>query len=133
MPVEVEINSKQIFEDHEDSEKNKCLGEITYHNKGAILEFTEKYEDQELKFKMTILENKVITSRNNQPMIFDLQNKNNTTLNTQYGVLNMVITTKVVDITKEEDLIKKIHLEYEIELENSMKYDNVVEINLSEK
>lgn len=130
MPVEVEIKSKQILEDHEENETNKCQGEIEYHNKGAILKFTEKYEDQELKFKMTILENKIITDRNGQAMIFDLQNKNNTTLNTPYGVLSMVITTKVIDITKEENNIKRIYLEYNIELENSMKYDNIVEINL---
>ena len=52
MPVEVEINSQQIFENSQDSENSKCLGEITYHNKGAVLQFTEKYENQELKFKI---------------------------------------------------------------------------------
>lgn len=132
MQVKVEINSKQIMKDGQtESEKNICDGEIVYHNKGAILEFTEKYEEQELKFKITILEDKVITSRNGQAMIFDLQNKNNTTLNTPYGVLNMTITTKKINIEKVENLIKKIHLEYKIELENSMDYDNIVEINIS--
>ena len=52
MQVNVEIKSKQIFEDHEESESNKCLGSITYHNNGTVLEFTEKYEDQELKLKV---------------------------------------------------------------------------------
>ena len=42
MLVEVEINSQQIFENSQDSEKNKCIGEITYYNKGAILQVTEK-------------------------------------------------------------------------------------------
>lgn len=64
MQVNVEITSKQIFKDHEDEESHKCLGEITYHNNGTVLEFIEKYEEQELKFKMTILEEKIITKRN---------------------------------------------------------------------
>lgn len=132
MPVEVEINSKQIFENTTDGESNKCEGQITYHNKGAILEFTEKYEDQELKFKMTILENKIITLRNNQNMIFDLKNKNNTTLNTPYGILNMTITTKKMDIIREGSNIREIHLGYDIELENGIKYYNIVDINVKE-
>lgn len=132
MPVEVEINSKQIFENTTDGENNKCEGQITYHNKGAILEFTEKYEDQELKFKMTILNNKIITVRNNQNMIFDLQNKNNTTLNTPYGILNMTITTKKIEVIREENKIKEIHLGYDIELENGMQYYNIVDINIKE-
>ena len=47
MKVNVEINSKQIFEEQEESESNMCQGEITYHNNGTVLEFTEKYEEQE--------------------------------------------------------------------------------------
>lgn len=133
MPVEVEINSQQIFENNQDSERNICIGEITYHNKGTILQFTEKYENQELKFKMTILGNKIITVRNNQNMIFDLQNKNNTTLNTPYGILSMTITTKKIDIIKEEDKIKEIHLGYDIELENGVQYYNIVDITIKEK
>lgn len=133
MPVEIEINSKQIFEDSTDGESNKCEGVIVYHNKGAVLEFTEKYEDQELKFKMTILENKIITLRNNQKMIFDLQNKNKTTLNTPYGEFNMTIITKKIDIVKIENEIKQIHLGYDIELENGVKYYNIVDIIIKEK
>lgn len=131
MQVNVEINSKQIFSDHEESETNKCLGEITYHNNGTILEFTEKYEEQELKFKITILTNKIITDRSNQTMVFDLENKNNTTLNTPYGVLNMVIETKKIEVSKENEEIKKIYLEYIINLENNIQYNNQVEIIIS--
>ncbi len=134
MKVNVEINSKQIMKDGQtETEVNKCEGEITYHQKGAILEFTEIHKEQnlELKFKMTILENKVITDRNGQPMVFDLQNKTNTTLSTPYGELSMTITTNKIDITKEQENIKKIRLEYEIQLENSMDYNNIVEIKIS--
>lgn len=134
MQVNVEISSKQIMKDGQtESEKNTCIGEVTYCNKGTVLEFTELHEEQdiELKFKMTILENKVITKRNGQPMIFDLKNKTKAMLNTPYGELNMNITTNKIYIVKEENNIKKIYLEYEIELENSINYDNIVEINIS--
>lgn len=132
MKVNVEIKSKQIFEDHEETENSKSIGEITYKEKGAILEFTEKYEElnQELHFKMTIMEDKIITNRNNQIMIFDLENKNKTQLETPLGTMNMEVTTKVINVERQKDEIKSIHLEYEIELENGMKYNNEVNISI---
>lgn len=131
MQVNVEIISKQIFQEHEESESHKCLGEITYHNNGTMLEFTEKYEEQELRFKMIILEEKIITKRNGQDMIFDLRNKSKSKLITQYGEINLEVTTKKIQISKQDSEIKQIYLEYEIELENNEKYDNIVEININ--
>ena len=133
MPVEVEIISEQILGEHREKETNKSNGEITYHQKGAVLQFTEKYEDQELNFKMTILEDKIITLRNGQNMTFDKKTPNHTTLNTPYGILNMTITTNEINVIKHEEKIKEIHLFYHIELENSMEYDNKVDIYLKEK
>lgn len=128
MKVNVEINSKQIFEEQEESEKNICQGEITYHNNGTVLEFTEKYEEQELKFKMTILEGKVITYRNGQPMIFDKSKTTKSSISTQYGNIDMNVKTNNIDIKKENDKIRSILLEYDIEIENQMEYKNRVEI-----
>lgn len=128
MKVNVEINSKQIFEDHEVGESNKAIGEITYHNNGTVLEFTEKYEEQELKFKMTILEGKVITYRNGQPMIFELGKITKSTIDTQYGNINMNVKTNNIEIQEDDDQIKSIILEYDIQIENQMKYKNKVEI-----
>ncbi len=132
MKVKVEISSKQKFSDHEETENNTSIGEIIYKENGALLEFTEKYEElnQELHFKMSILENKIITYRNNQTMIFDLENKNSTTLETPLGSMSMDITTNKINIEKQEKEIRRIYLEYEIELENGMKYNNEVEIKL---
>ena len=131
MKVEVEINSRQIFEDSWESEKNKCIGEIRYHNKGAILEFVEKNEEQELNFKMTILEDKIITNRNNQNLVFDLKNKSKSILETPFGKINMNVTTKKINVVKLKEEIKEIHLEYVIELENGIKYNNLVDVLLS--
>ena len=132
MQVNVEINSKQIFENHEDGESNICLGEITYHNNGTVLEFTEKNEEQELKFKMTILKGKIITYRNGQPMIFELGKTTKSALTTQYGNIEMNIKTNNIDIQKENNKIKSILLEYDIEIENQMEYKNRVEILITE-
>lgn len=131
MQVNVEINSKQIFSNHEESEIHKCLGKIEYHNNGTILEFVKKYEQQELKFKTTILEEKVILDRNGQAMIFDLQNKSHSILVTPYGEINLEVTTKKIQISKQNNKIEKIYLEYEIELKNNEKYYNIVEIKVS--
>ncbi len=128
MKVNVEINSKQIFEDHEEGEANKAIGEITYHNNGTVLEFTEKYEEQELKFKMTVLKEKVITYRNGQPMIFELGKITKSTIDTQYGNINMNVKTNNIEIQEDDDQIKSIILEYDIQIENQMKYKNKVEI-----
>ena len=128
MKVNVEITSKQIFENHEEGETNKCVGEIAYHNNGTVLEFTEKYEEQELKFKMTILKEKIITYRNGQPMIFELGKTTKSSIATQYGSIDMNIKTNNIDIQKEDDKIKSILLEYDIEIENQMEYKNRVEI-----
>lgn len=131
MQVKVEIISKQKFEDHEKSEVNKCDGEITYHNKGAVLKFIEKYEDQELKFKVTILENKVIVDRNNQIMILEKGIRTPSIVNTPYGEMKMNVITREINIIKEKEEIRKINLGYEIELENDMKYYNEVNINIT--
>ena len=131
MQVKVEINSKQKFEDHEESEKNKCAGEIEYYTKGEVLEFIEEYEEQKIKFKMKILENKVIIDRNNQTMILEKNIRTPSTINTPYGEMKMSVIAKEINIIKEREEIKQIKLEYEIELENEMKYYNEVIINIS--
>lgn len=128
MKVNVEITSKQIFGDHEEGETNKCVGEVTYHNNGTVLEFTEKYEEQELKFKMTILKEKIITYRNGQPMIFELGKTTKSSIVTQYGNIDMNVKTNKIEIQREDNKIKSILLEYDIEIENQMKYKNRVEI-----
>ncbi len=131
MKVEVEINSVQIYDNQKGEEHNKCIGEIEYYNNGAVLEFTEKNESTSLNFKITILENKVIVKRNNQDMIFDLQNKYKSTLATPYGNIEMLVNTKKMEIIKESSKIKEINLEYELELENGIKYYNIVTIKIT--
>lgn len=130
MKVEVKIKSEQIFEDRTDSEEHICDGQIEYLEKGTVLEFTEKFEEQELKFKMTILENKIIIVRQNQTMTLDYNIDNNCILETPYGSMNMTVHTQEMKIEKNNELIEKMVLKYKITLENGMQYDNVVTIEL---
>lgn len=130
MEVKVKIKSEQIFEDRKDSEENICNGKIEYLEKGTILKFTEKFEEQELKFKMTILENKIIIDRQNQTMTLDYNIDDNCVLETPYGSMNMTVQTQEMQIEKHNELIQNIILKYKITLENGMKYDNIVTIKL---
>lgn len=132
MEVEVEISSKQIIDGKiAGSETNTCKGKIEYYKNGEMLEFTEKYEEQELKFKINILKDKIVINRNGQNMILDLKNKTKASLETPYGSMDMLVLAKHIEIKKEENFIKQIYLKYEIELEENTKYDNIVEINIS--
>lgn len=132
MEVKVKINSKQIFEDGRiEEENNNTTGNIEYLNNGIILEFIEKYDKEELKFKVNILKDKIVIRRNEQNMILDLNNKTKALLETPYGVINLLVTTKGIEIIKDKENLKKLHLKYQIELEDGMKYDNVVDILIS--
>ena len=130
MNVKVKIKAEQIFEDRKDQEENNCEGEIEYLQNGTILKFTEKFEEQELNFKMTILANKIIIDRQNQTMTLDYQKDDNCQINTPYGTMDMVVHTEEIQINKKEDLIQTILLKYLITLENQMKYENIVTITL---
>lgn len=131
MKVKVKIKSEQIFEDRRDSEEHVCEGEIEYLEKGTILKFTEKFEEQELKFKMTILENKIIIDRQNQTMTLDYNMDDNCILETPYGSMNMTVHTQEMQIEKDNELIQNIILKYKITLENGMKYDNIIKLFIS--
>ena len=131
MKVKVKIKSEQIFEDRRDSEEHVCEGEIEYLEKGTILKFTEKFEEQELKFKMTILENKIIIDRQNQTITLDHNMDDNCVLETPYGSMNMTVHTQEMQIEKDNELIQNIILKYKITLENGMKYDNIIKLFIS--
>lgn len=130
MNVKVSIKAEQIFEDKKDGEEHTSNGEIEYLENGTILKFTEKFEQQELKFKMTILENKIIIDRQNQKMTLDYQRDDNCILETPYGAINMVVHTQDIKIEKDNGLIKTMLLKYKMTLENQTQYDNIVTIKL---
>lgn len=130
MKVKVKIKSEQIFEDRRDSEEHECDGEIEYLKNGAILTFVEKFEQQELNFKMTILDNKMIIDRQNETMTLDYERDDNCKIDTPYGRINMTVHTEEMTIKKQCESIEKILLRYLITLENNMQYENIVTINI---
>lgn len=130
MKVKVKIKSEQIIEENREIEENLCEGEIEYLQNGTILTFAEKFENQVLNFKMTILKNKIIIDRQNQTMTLDYEIDDNCKLETPYGSMNMTVHTQEMQIQKEEELIQKMILKYHIILQNQMQYDNIVTIDL---
>lgn len=128
--MKIKIKSEQIFEDRKECEEHTCEAEMRYLENETQLTFTEKYEQQELDFKITILNNKVIINRQNQTMILDYEKDDNCILETPYGSMNMTVHTQDIQIEKKEKLIQKIILKYNIILQNQMQYDNIITINI---
>ena len=46
----------------------------------------------------------------NQTMVFELGKTTKSMIQTQYGTLNMKITTNHIEVIQQKDMIKKIHL-----------------------
>lgn len=126
MKIKVEIEAKQKFQDHEEIQNNSCEGEITYLQKGEILEFIEKQQEHEMHFKMTVLPNKVISVREGQQMIFDLEKEDHVKYETPYGILYMKIHTQEIIQKRKENRLQQVILRYTMTLENGECYDNEV-------
>lgn len=125
--MQVELYTEQIYEDHNQSEKLLYQGNISTAQRGSILEFW----NSDNKYKMTILENKILLKTNNQTRIFELGRTTSSILQTEYGNMNMNITTHQIEITKQKEQISKIRLEYDIEIQETMKYLNIIEIKIT--
>jgi uncharacterized beta-barrel protein YwiB (DUF1934 family) len=124
--MQLELYAEQIYADNKQKEKIIYDASLFNAKKGSILEFWNKQE----KNKMTILENKILLKKQNQDMVFELGRTTTSVLQTQYGALNMNITTQCIDIIKENEQINKIKLVYDIEIEGVTKYKNIIEIKI---
>lgn len=131
MQVIVETKTEQIIDGQKQIIKQKGNGTFETHEKGSVLSWKIKEEKQE--FKMTILENRILLKTNNQTRIFELGRTTSSILQTEYGNMNMNITTHQIEITKQKEQISKIKLEYDIEIQETMKYLNIIEINITEE
>lgn len=124
--MQIELCTKQIYEKHNEKQKQTYQGHLKNAPKGSILEFGNEKEN----YQMTILENKIILKKPNQTIIFEREKTTNSTLQTPYGSINMKITTNHMKIEKEDNQLKKVILDYQIELENQKPYQNQIEINI---
>lgn len=129
MQVKVETKTEQIIDGQKQIIEQKGNGTFEIHEKGSVLSWKIKEEKQE--YKMTILENKILLKTNNQTRIFELGRTTSSILQTEYGNMNMNITTHQIEITKQKEQISKIKLEYDIEIQETMKYLNIIEIKIT--
>ena len=129
MQVIVETKTEQIIDGEKHVIEQKGKGTFEIHEKGSVLSWKVKEEKQE--FKMTILENKIVLKTNNETRIFEQGKETKTIMQTQYGNMDMNITTHQIQIIKEKEEIKEINMEYDIEIQDSIKYPNKIEITIT--
>lgn len=127
MKINVELKSVQTIEKQEEKQIVKTKGEIKTLEKGTIIEFVDK----KIKYKIIILQEKIILNKNNEQMIFEIDKTTKSNIKTQYGDINIIIYTKNIEIKKENGKIVDILLNYQIKLEEQISYQNKVEIKIS--
>lgn len=124
--MEIEIKSVQTIDGKKEIIEQTGTVNIEEYEKGIVLLW--EIPNEPLKYHMTILENKILLKNQNQSIIFELGKTTKGNIQTQYGNLNMSITTNHLEVIKENNLIKKIHLIYEISIEETNTYQNEIEI-----
>ncbi len=127
MKINVELKSVQTIEKQEEKQIVKTKGEIKNLEKGTIIEFVDK----KIKYKIIILQEKIILNKNKEQMIFETNKTTKSNIKTQYGDINIIIYTKNIEIKKENGKIVDILLNYQIKLEEQISYKNKVEIKIS--
>lgn len=129
MQVIVETKTEQIIDGQKQIIEQKGNGTYEIHEKGYVLTWTIVEEKQE--FKMTILENKILLKTNNQIRTFELGRTTSSILQTEYGNMNMNITTHQIQIIKEKQELKEVNMEYDIEIQDTIKYINKIKIKIT--
>lgn len=126
MKIQIETKSTQIIDGKAQTMLFKGKGNLENFEKGSII--TWDIPKENLSFKMTVLDNKILLKKENQNMIFSLGNTTKSSLKTAQGILDMEITTTHIEIAKQEEMIRRILLEYDINIEDIIKYQNKIEI-----
>lgn len=126
MEVIVETKTEQIINGEKQVIHKKEKGNFEIYEKGSILSWNVVEEKQ--KFKMTILENKIIVKTNNETRNFELGKTTKSILQTEYGNIDINITTHEIQLIKEKEELKEINMEYDIQIQNSIKYQNKIKI-----
>lgn len=126
--MEIEIKSVQTMDGKKETIQQTGTVTVEEYEKGTMLSWSIPGEP--LQYQMTILENKILMKNQNQTIIFELGKTTKSTVQTQYGNLNMIITTKHMETKKENGMIKAIHLIYEISIEETNTYQNEIEITI---
>lgn len=126
--MEIEIKSVQTMDGKKETIQQTGTVTVEEYEKGTMLSWS--IPGELLQYQMTILENKILMKNQNQVMTFELGKTTRSMMQTQYGNLNISITTKHMEVLKENEIIKKIHLIYEISIEETNTYQNEIEIKI---
>lgn len=129
MQVIVETKTEQIIDGQKQVIEQKGNGTFEIHEKGSVLSWNVIQEKQE--YKMTILENKIIVKANNETRIFELEKATKSILQTEYGNIDINITTHKIEIIKEKEQLKEINMEYDIQIQDTIKYPNKIKITIT--
>lgn len=124
--MEIEIKSVQTMDGKKETIQQKGTVAVEEYEKGTMLSWS--IPNEPLQYRMTILENKILMKNQNQTMTFELGKTTRSMMQTQYGNLNVSITTKHMEVLEENEIIKKIHLIYEISIQETNTYQNEIEI-----
>lgn len=131
MQVIVETKTEQIIDGQKQVIEQKGNGTFEIHEKGSVLSWNIIQEKQ--GFEMTILENKILLKTNNQTRIFELGRTTSSILQTEYGNMDMNITTHKIEIIKEKEQLKEINMEYDIQIQDIIKYPNKIKITITKE
>lgn len=126
--MEIEVKSTQIIDRQKETILQKGVASIKQCEKGTLLLWD--ILDEGLHVQMILLQNKILLKKPNQNMTFELGKTTKSMLQTPYGNLEMQITTKHMEIIKQNENISKIILYYQIEIENTSGYENQIEITI---
>ena len=121
--MEIEIKSTQI-----DTILQKGIANIKQCEKGILLSW--EIVEEGLHFQMILLQDKILLKNPEQKMTFELGKTTKSMLQTPYGNLEMQITTKHMEIIKQNENISKIILQYQIKIEDTSGYENQIEITI---
>ena len=127
--VKIQTKTTQTIDGKKETINQTGPGTIQDYEKGTII--TWNVPEEKLNFQMTILENKILLKNENQNMQFEPGKTTKSILQTQYGTMNMYITTKNIEISKNNEIIKKINLMYDIQIDEMKPYENKIEINIT--
>ena len=129
MQIKIETKTTQTIDGKKEIINQTGTGNIKNYEKGIILSWNVPEEN--ISFQMTILESKILLKSENQNMQFEPGKTTKSILQTQYGTMNMYITTKNIEISKNNEIIKKINLTYDIQIDEMKPYENKIEINIT--
>lgn len=126
--MQIEIKSTQTIDGKKEIIEQKGMADMEEYEKGTILSWS--IPNEPLQYQMIILKNKILMKNENQTMVFELGKTTKSMIQTQYGTLNMNITTNHIEVIQQKDMIKKIHLMYEISIEGANTYQNEIKITI---